>query len=247
MLLISARLSSTTASTGTGARYTCTSTGTRAPAKRASGGWWGWGAEGGGDLVGEGLESGDDGVGEVLGAEDGGVGEVGEGDGGGGVDGAGGEGGGGGEGVGAGVGGVEPPPVPAGDVVVVVGFDAVFVVGGEEEPFGVFGEGAGLGGGGGGEVDFAPGLVDHAGVEDFGVGAAVPFEFAGGGFDEGVEHGADLGFVEVAGGGDGFEEEAFIVVEPAFLAGSVGDGSGVGVEGGFGFAFALHGDEGFFQ
>ena len=100
-------------------------------------------------------------------AEDGGVGEVGEGDGGGGADDA------GwactGDDAGAWVAGVEPPPVPAGDVVVVVVVDAFFVVGGEEEPFGVFGQGAGLGFGGGGQVDFFPGFVDHAGVEDFGV------------------------------------------------------------------------------
>lgn len=101
-------------------------------------------------MVGEVLEAGDDVVGEVLGAEDGGVGEVGEGDGGGGADGAGWEGGGGGDGVGAGVAGVDPEPVPAGDVVVVVGADAGVVVGGEQEPFGVFGDGAGLGFGGGG-------------------------------------------------------------------------------------------------
>ncbi len=198
------------------------------------------------------MEAGDDVVGEVLGAEDGGVGEVGEVDGGGGADAGGGDGGGGGawgvgDGVGAGVAGEDPPPVPAGDVVGGVGFDAAFVVGGEEEPFGVVGEGAGLGGGGGGEVDLFPGLVDHAGVEGFGVGATIPFEFAGGGFDEGVEHGADAGFVQVALGGDGFEEEAFIVVEAAFGAGGFRDRVGVGVEGGFSFAGSLDGDELFFE
>jgi len=196
-------------------------------------------------LVGEVLEADDDVVGEVLGAEDGGVGEVGEGDGGGGADGGGGDGG--GDGVGAGVAGEDPVPVPAGDVVGGVGFDAGVVVGGEEEPFGVVGEGAGLGGGGGGEVDFFPGLVDHAGVEDLGVGAAVAFEFAGGGFDEGVEEGADLGFVQVALGGDGFEEEALVVVEAALLAGGLRDGVGVGVEGGFGGAVPLHGHQVFFE
>ncbi len=127
-------------------------------------------------------------------------------------------------------------------------FDAFVVVGGEEEPFGVVVEGAGLGFGGLGLVDVAPGLVDHAGVEDFGVGAAVAFEFAGGGFDEGVEHGADAGFVQVAVGGDGFEEEAFVVVEAALLAGGFGDFALVGMEGGFpGVACALNREEIFFQ
>ena len=92
-----------------------------------------------------------------------------------------------------------------------------------------------------------PGLVDHAGVEDFGVGAAVAFEFAGRGFDQGVEHGADSAFVQVAWGGDGFEEEAFVVVEAALLAGGFGDVGAVGVEGGFPFAFPLHGNQAFFE